>query len=80
MNAPFIVTTDASTTVLGYILSQKDKDGHSIVICYAGRSLSLTKRHYTISKLELAAVIKRSPHGTHIWLIKLSPLKQITFH
>jgi hypothetical protein len=58
MNAPFIVTTDASKTALGYILSQLDKDGNPRVICYAGRSLKRYERNWTTTELEMAAVIQ----------------------
>ena len=39
MNAPFILSTDASGTALGYILGQKSPDSKERVVAYGGRSL-----------------------------------------
>ena len=58
MNKPFVVTTDASRTALGYILSQLDEKGQRKVICYAGRSLKAYERNFSATEMELAAVIQ----------------------
>lgn len=58
MNSPFIVTTDASKTALGYVLSQIDEKGQRRVIAYAGRSLKAHELRYSATDLEMAAVIQ----------------------
>jgi len=58
MNSPFIVTTDASKTALGYVLSQIDETGQRRVIAYAGRSLKAHELRYSATDLEMAAVIQ----------------------
>lgn len=34
-----ISTTDGSTSVIAYILSQRDEDGREHPVCYGGRGL-----------------------------------------
>ena len=58
MNDTFILTTDASTTAIGYILSQKDKGNRDHVIAYGGRSLSKTEKNWSASDIECLAVIE----------------------
>lgn len=38
MQKPFILTTDASTSAIGYIPSQRDQDGRERPISYGGRA------------------------------------------
>ena len=57
VNKPFIITCDASTTGLGYILSQKDDLGFERVVEFSGRSLRNAEKNYTITELEALSVI-----------------------
>ena len=52
MNMPFILSTDASGTAIGYILGQKDSDGKEMVVAYGSRSLRPDERKYTVSEQE----------------------------
>ena len=52
-----IVTTDASTTGLGITLWQKQDDGNTKPIAYGSRYLNETEKKYSISELELLAVV-----------------------
>lgn len=56
---PFHLTTDASHTALGAILSQPDdRDGHDDrVICYASRQLTSAERRYPVTELETLAAV-----------------------
>ena len=58
MNAPFILSTDASGTAIGYILGQKASDGKEMVVAYGGRSLRPDERKYTVSEQECLAVVE----------------------
>ena len=58
MNVPFILSTDASGTAIGYILGQKDSDGKEMVVAYGGRSLRPDERKYTVSEQECLAVVE----------------------
>ena len=57
MNAPFILSTDASGTALGYILGKKGPDGKEMVVAYGGRSLRPDERKLTVSEQECLAVV-----------------------
>ena len=57
MNAPFILSTDASGTALGYILGQKGPDGKEMVVAYGGRSLKPDERKFMVSEQECLAVV-----------------------
>ena len=57
MNAPFILSTDASGTALGYILGQKGPDGKEMVVAYGGRSLKPDECKFTVSEQECLAVV-----------------------
>ena len=51
----FILTTDASGTAIGYVLSQKVGNAER-VIAYGGRSLKSFERKYSISEREYLAI------------------------
>ena len=53
----FVLTTDASGTGLGFILSQKGDDSREIVIMYGGRSLHKAEKNYTVTEIEALAVV-----------------------
>ena len=55
MKKPFILTTDASGSGIGYILSQEDGD-KDVVICYGGRALRDAETRYSASEREMLAV------------------------
>ena len=57
MNRDFIRTTDASTTALSYILSQKDENGKEHPIAYGGGSTRAAEKRYTITELECLALV-----------------------
>lgn len=58
MNKEFILTSDASGTAIGYILSQKDKDGAEHPISFGGRSLKDGERKFHITELECLAMLE----------------------
>ncbi len=57
MTKGFILTTDASATAIGYILSQK-LDGIEHPIAYGGRSTRKSEKNYSIADLECLAVLE----------------------
>ena len=57
MDKPFVLTTDASGTGLGFILSQKDDENHERVIMYGGRALHKSEKNYTVTEIEALAVV-----------------------
>ena len=58
LNQDFIVTTDASSTAIGYVLSQLDENGKEHPICYGGRSLRGAEYKYGVSQLECLAAVE----------------------
>ena len=58
MNVPFILSTDAICTAIGYILGQKDSDEKEMVVAYGGQSLRPDKRKYTVSEQECLVVVE----------------------
>lgn len=58
LSKPFILTTDASGTAIGYILGQLDANGNEAVIAYNGRSLTPAERKWPIGELECLAVLE----------------------
>src|SRR5271157_3273925 len=54
----FVLTCDASTSGVGYILSQKDEGGREHVICYGGRGLRPNETRWGITDLELLALVE----------------------
>ena len=57
---PFILTCDASTSGVGYILSQNDEGNREHVGCYGGRGLRSNETRWSITDLELLALLKGS--------------------
>ena len=57
-NRPFILTTDASTSGIAYVLSQKDKNGHERPVSFGGRALHDNEKHWSITDLECLALIE----------------------
>ncbi|KAL4136459.1 hypothetical protein QTP88_008007 [Uroleucon formosanum] len=53
---PFIVTTDASNTAIGAILSQ-GKIGTDLLITYASRTLNKAEKNYNTTEKELLAIV-----------------------
>ena len=62
MEKPFMLTTDASTVALSYILSQKDDNNVEHPISFAGRALRGAKLNYGITELEALAVVEGFKH------------------
>ena len=58
MNEPFILSTDASTSGIGYILSQTDTNSLEHPILYGGRSLRKHEKNYPVTELECLAVVE----------------------
>ena len=54
--SPFILHTNASTTGLGAVLSQKQADGTERVVAYASHSLNKVERNYDAHKFEFLAL------------------------
>ena len=81
---PFILDTDASSSGLGAVLSQKHADGKEHVVAYASRTQSKSERRYCATCRELLAVVVftkqfrpyplgrhftlRTDHGSLTWL------------
>jgi len=59
---PFMLTTDASTTGLAYILSQRDEYGREQVVSYGGRGVRPAESRWTITELEMLAVVEGTKH------------------
>ena len=58
MNKQFILTTDASTTAISYILGQRDENGKEYAIHYGGRALRGAEVNYSITELECLAMVE----------------------
>ena len=56
-NLPFELHTDASGRALGYILMQRYPDDTTRVIAYGGRTLTKAEKNYTVTELELLALV-----------------------
>ena len=52
----YILTTDATNSVLGAVLSQGPV-GRDLPVAYASRSLNNAETHYTTSEKELLAIV-----------------------
>ena len=58
MQKDFILSTDACTSGIAYILSQLDNQGREHVISYGGRGLRKSELNWCISELECLAIIE----------------------
>ena len=58
MSRDFILTTDASGTAIGYVLSQLDDEGRERVIAYNGRSLTEAERKWSATEHECLAILE----------------------
>ena len=77
-NKPFILTCDASTKGIAYILSQLDSQGYEKVNCYGGRSLHDNETRWGISELECLAIIEGvKEYSTYL---KAKPFEIVTDH
>ena len=76
-NLPFIVTTDASDTAIGAVLSQDQGKGDQ-PIAFESRKLSPAELNYPIHEKELKAIV----HALIVWRIYLEgrPFTVITDH
>ncbi|KAK9681264.1 RNase H-like domain found in reverse transcriptase [Popillia japonica] len=54
---PFSIHCDASSVGLGCMLSQTNENGEEVTVAYASRTLSEQEKRYTVTELELAAVL-----------------------
>ena len=77
-NRPFILTTDASLTGIGYILSQRDDEGRERVCSYGGRSLRPNESRWGISEIEGLAVCE-GVRTFHVYLAG-KPFEIVTDH
>ena len=57
MQRDFILTTDACTSGIAYILSQLDDQGREHVIAFGGRGLRRSEVNWSISELECLAIV-----------------------
>ena len=78
MNQPFILTCDAGSSAIGYILSQIGKDNKEHVITYGGRALRTCEKNYTITELEFLSIIE-TVRQYHVYLTN-QPFKIYTDH
>ena len=58
MTVPFTLTTDASGSGIGYILSQIYPDKRETVIAYGGRGLRSNEKNFTVTELECLAILE----------------------
>ncbi|HSN23100.1 MAG TPA: RNase H-like domain-containing protein, partial [Methylomicrobium sp.] len=54
----FVLTTDASTTGIAYILGQKDDEGKEHPVWYGGRGLHPNEKKWGITELECLALVE----------------------
>lgn len=59
---PYILATDASTKAIGGVLSQQDDQGRERPIAYFSRKLKKYQMSYTITELELLAIVASVEH------------------
>ena len=56
-NKPFILSTDASTSGLDAVLSQKNEERKEYPIWFASHTLSPAEKNYNITEQEALAVV-----------------------
>ena len=59
---PFILQTDASSTVLGYVLSQVNSKGEEHRIAFTSKKLLPSERNYSAIEREALAIVKGIKH------------------
>jgi hypothetical protein len=74
----FILTTDASTSSIAYILSQKDSDGRERAVNYAGLALHVNETKCGITELQCLALVEGVKHN-HVHLMN-QHFKVVTDH
>ena len=55
---PFIISTDASDQAIGYVLGQRDQQGHEQAIAYGGRKLHRDEQKWHISEKEGLSLVE----------------------
>lgn len=68
----FLLSCDASSEGIGYILSQKDEIGHDHPICFGRRALTKAEQFFSITHLECLALIL---HLLYVHLIGIQLFK-----
>ena len=77
----FIIHSDASTTGIGAVLCQENDDGHEQPVEYYGRVLTPAESRYTVSELELLALISCIRHWrAFLWSCSNKAFLVITDH
>ena len=71
LSKKFILTCDASSSAIGFVLGQLDNSGKEVAIAFGGRSLSPCERNWSTSEQEMLAVIE----GIRAYKIYLSDKK-----
>lgn len=67
-NEKFILTTDASNTGIGAILSQINKSGQEVMISAFSKTLDKCQMNYSVTDKELLGIIKGISHFRHYLL------------
>ena len=67
MDKQFLLTCDASTSAIGYVLGQLDSEGREVVIAYGGRSLHDSEKNWCTSEQEMLAIIE-GIRAYHVYL------------
>lgn len=62
LNKEFFLSTDASTTAVGFILSQQGDDGRMRPIEFGGRALRSNEKFWSISEIECLALVEGIRH------------------
>ena len=75
---PFVLTTDACTTGIGWTLSNKHLDGSDRVCSFGGRSLRPNERNWCVSELEGLSMIE-GIRANHVYLAH-KPFEIVTDH
>ena len=61
----FILQTDASATVLGYVLSQKDQNEEEHLVAYGSKKLLPREQKYSAIECEGLAIVQGIKHFKH---------------